>query len=344
MPAFSILKALDGRDKIALLLPRSWSAAALWTKQDFEESLGKSEALGIKIVIGEKVRLRSYGRVGEPGQDRAFLAVQRKGGAHPEARQITALRHARFPMAILTFPSSAPLSHYMQFMHYAVGGLGYLRRMNFVTQPGVELYKAIAGRVVRTRETGWREPPIRPPGERSFGPIPVNSRRISKSSPLPREIEYGELTYLGISATPRKGTLCALPWNAPRDRIFRSRLKMPVDIYEGPAMNHSYHEMIIGHGKCFSIVMIAEKQAHFPLAHYEPDYHMAQFLATRMALERRGRHVVAVPIRRHRHARPVFPRSRLSSIKHGKVQTGKTKDRPETADGAPASPASFLSS
>ena len=33
---------------------------------------------------------------------------------------------------------------------------------------------------------------------------------------------------------------------------------MPADVYEGPAMNHSYHEMIIGHGKCFSTVLIAE--------------------------------------------------------------------------------------
>ncbi len=61
-------------------------------------------------------------------------------------------------------------------------------------------------------------------------------------------------------------------------------------------MNHSYHEMIIGHGKCFTIVLIARNPARFPLAHYEPDYHMAQFLATKMALERRHRHVVAIPV------------------------------------------------
>jgi hypothetical protein len=58
-------------------------------------------------------------------------------------------------------------------------------------------------------------------------------------------------------------------------------------------MNHSFHEMIIGHGKCYSIVLAARKQTRFSVAHYEPDYHMAQFLATKQALERRNRHVLA---------------------------------------------------
>src|SRR5205814_6586968 len=39
------------------------------------------------------------------------------------------------------------LSHYMQFIHYVVFGLAWLRKMNFVTQPSVELYKSIANRL-----------------------------------------------------------------------------------------------------------------------------------------------------------------------------------------------------
>jgi hypothetical protein len=72
---------------------------------------------------------------------------------------------------------------------------------------------------------------------------------------------------------------------------------MPVDVYEGPAMNHSYHEMIIGHGRCFSIVLLAQEQARLPMAAYEPDYHMAQFLATKLALERRRRAVRAILVK-----------------------------------------------
>jgi hypothetical protein len=62
-------------------------------------------------------------------------------------------------------------------------------------------------------------------------------------------------------------------------------------------MNHSYHEMIIGHGHCFSIILLSEKQTRFPTARYEPDYHMAQFLATKLALERKHRTVRAILVK-----------------------------------------------
>ncbi len=295
LSAFLHAQGMDGRDKIALLLPRAWTAAALWTKQDFEESLGKSEAVGIKIVIDEKVRLRAYRRVGDPLQDRAFLAVQRKGEAHPEADRITELRHARYPLAMLTFPSAAPLSHYMQFMHYVVTGLAYLRRMNFVTQPSVELYKAIASELSdEAKQAGgaahlpaWTQ--LKRPDARKLA---SDVKKLAAR----RDIEYGELTFFGDMRYSEEGRAMRVALERAADRIFRSRLKMPCDIGEGPAMNHSYHEMIIGHGRCFSIILIAARPAHFALAHAEPDYHIAQFIATKMALERRGRHVVAVPV------------------------------------------------
>ena len=43
LAAFLHAQGLAGRDKVTLILPREWAGAALWTKQDFEESLGKSE-------------------------------------------------------------------------------------------------------------------------------------------------------------------------------------------------------------------------------------------------------------------------------------------------------------
>jgi hypothetical protein len=55
--------------------------------------------------------------------------------------------------------------------------------------------------------------------------------------------------------------------------------------------------MIIGHGKCFSTVLISDKQETIRKIDYQPDYHMAQFLATKLALERKGRQVVALTVR-----------------------------------------------
>jgi hypothetical protein len=280
LAAFLHAQGLEGRDKIGLLLPRSWAAAGLWTKQNFEESLGKSETLGLKMVINEKPRIRNI------SNDRIYLVVQLKGEAHPQATQITAFRHAKIPIAVLTFQGKTAMSHYMQFMHYVVGGLGFLRKMNFVTQPGVELYKAIAGEIFEAKNQVELMGALKRPEAKQFA---QELKRLAAS----HDIEYGELTYFGDTRYSEEGREIRHSMERAADFTFRSRLKMPCDVYEGPAMNHSFHEMIIGHGKCFSIVMAARKQTTFSVAHYDPAYHMAQFLATRQALKRRDRHVLA---------------------------------------------------
>jgi glucose-6-phosphate isomerase len=280
LAAFIHAQGLERRDKVSLVLPRSWSAAGIWTKQDFEESLGKSEELGLKIVIDEKPRLRNF------SDDRAFLVVQLKGEAHPHALVITAIRHAKLPVAVLTFPGRTVLSKYMQFMHYVVGGLGYLRKMNFVTQPGVELYKSIASEIFGAKNQAELFSALTCPNPKAFA---ARLKQLASS----HAIEYGEITYFGDTRYSEEGIATRRLLNRAADLTFRSRLKMPADVYEGPAMNHSYHEMIIGHGKCFTIVLAPRKQTRFAVANYDPDYHMAQFLATRQALERRNRHVLA---------------------------------------------------
>jgi glucose-6-phosphate isomerase len=280
LSSFLHAQGLEGRDKISLLLPKSWHAAGLWTKQDFEESLGKSEAIGLKIVINEKPRIRNL------SDDRAFLVVQLKGEPHPDAKVITALRHAKLPIAVLTLPGKTVVSHYMQFVHYVVAGLGYLRKMNFVTQPSVELYKAIASEIfTAANQSTLLSELTRPDPRKLAGTL--------KHLASKRMIQYAEFTWFGDTRYNEDGIAMRQLLNRAADLTFRSRLKMPVDVYEGPAMNHSYHEMIIGHGKCYSIVLAARQQYRFAVAHYEPDYHVAQFLATKQALERRNRNVIA---------------------------------------------------
>ena len=129
---------------------------------------------------------------------------------------------------------------------------------------------------------------------RGFGGEAVaNFESVSDFKSSKRIVEYAEITWFGDTRYSEDGIAMRQLLNRAADLTFRSRLKMPVDVYEGPAMNHSFHEMIIGHGKCFSIVLAARKQAQFSVAGYQPDYHMAQFLATKQALEKRGRHVLA---------------------------------------------------
>jgi glucose-6-phosphate isomerase len=318
LAAFIHAQGEAGRDKLTLLLPKSWSGAALWTKQDFEESLGKREDLGLKIVVGERPKLADYRAPRDPRQDRAFLAVQIRGEAHPEARKIAALRRAGYPLAVLTAPGGSWLSSYMQFIHYAVFGVAYLREMNFVTQPSVELYKAITAEIyAEARRSGgirrtaaWREMFTTPRQIRS-GRLTLYYHHLGAPSggaasaaeayagllahyAGERRVSYAELTFFGDTRYDARGAAVRRVLQKGAGELFRARLKMPVDVYEGPAMNHSYHEMIIGHGSCFSTVLASARPAELPAIGYTADYHLAQFLATQIALARRGRPVVAL--------------------------------------------------
>jgi hypothetical protein len=330
-----------GRDKLTLSLPKAWAGAALWTKQDFEESLGKSEEMGLKIVIGEKIKLANYWPPKDPGQDRAFWSVQIKGEANREAPKIALLRRAGYPVATLTALAGTPLSRYMQFVHYTVCGLGILRRMNFVTQPSVELYKSITSRVNAEaqksggiensrawqamtgspRRIAWRGALNLYYGQTGFDAdshaAPVIYASLIRRLAASRIVEYGELTFFGDTRYCPRGRMVRKSLDRAAERLFRARLCMPVDVYEGPAMNHSYHEMIIGHGKCFSTVLFSEKQ--------EPGagYHAAQFLSTKLALEQRGRAVVAIVLKdlteKSLAALDDFFHQAGNYVKHGKI-------------------------
>jgi glucose-6-phosphate isomerase len=321
LAAFLHAQGTAGRDKVTLVLPKSWAGVALWTKQDFEESLGKSEEVGIKIVIGERIKTPNYRAPKDPGQDRVFLAVQIKGKANADGQKITLLRRAGYPVAILTLPPGTELSAYMQFIHYAVFGIAYLRKMNFVTQPSVELYKAItnrlhaeaskAGSIERSKQwkafletphqTRWRnrvtlryehaEVPVAPEGT-----APAIYAALIRSA-FENGAEYGELSFFGDMRYAKAGAAMRRVLDRAAGTVFRSRLKAPVDVYEGPAMNHSYHEMIIGHGHAFSTVLLSEHAASLPEAEYTAGYHRAQFLATQMALAERHRPVVSVTVK-----------------------------------------------
>ena len=80
LAAFLHVQGEAGRDKVTLLMPKSWEGAVLWTKQDFEESLGKA-IIGLKIVTGERVNGRIIGAQGSaPGSGVSGGAVQRRAG------------------------------------------------------------------------------------------------------------------------------------------------------------------------------------------------------------------------------------------------------------------------
>jgi glucose-6-phosphate isomerase len=319
LAAFLHAQGTKGRDKVTLMLPKEWSAAGVWTKQDFEESLGKSEQIGIKIVLEDRIKLPNYRSPKDKRQDRVFVAIQCKDFEPPDARKIAQIRRSGYPVAVLTLPRGSQLSRYMQLMHYVVFGLAWLRQMNFTTQPSVELYKSIAARLFAAagkagsieKTAAWRDMRGSANQAKWRSGITLYFDRMARPDPCPRSaaeiyatllgglagtraVEYGELTFFGDTRYSAPGRALRTRLNRAAETLFRGRLKMPVDVYEGPAMNHSYHEMIIGHGKCFSTVLISEASLKIASIGYTADYHRAQFLATIAALAERGRPVVAI--------------------------------------------------
>ena len=323
LSSFLQAQGLAGRDKVTLLASKSLTGASLWTKQNFEESLGKSEALGIKIVINEPFKMTAYRPAKDARQDRVFLLIERKGEPALDRVRLNLLKRAGYPIAVLSLEADAPLSRYMQIIHYAVFGLGWLREMNFVTQPGVELYKAITnplhqnalfqGGIEKTPE--WQQLMNSPRQIKWRGGVTLHFDRLPcgfelKDRDAPSAyaallqqlrdagtIEYGELSAFADLRFDKRGQRLRKVLDKAAIAIFRDRLKAPADVYEGPAMNHSYHEMIIGHGRCLSTVLLPLKAESIPEAGHTADYHRAQFLATQMALEQRARLVVSITIK-----------------------------------------------
>jgi glucose-6-phosphate isomerase len=323
LAAFLHAHGIAGRDKVTLVLSKSLAGAALWTKQDFEESLGKNPDLGIKIVIGEEPRLADCRPAKDPLQDRVFLVVERQGEPALERAKLALLKRAGYPVAVVTLPRSVSLSRYLQFVHYTVFGVAWLRGMNFVTQPSVELYKSITNRLHQNaafqggiektdewrrlkesvRQVKWRGGVTlhydhMPCGVEAGGRDAATAfASFLKQFADARLIEYGELTFFGDTRYSAGGKAMRKVLERAAAGVFRGRLKMPCDVYEGPAMNHSYHEMIIGHGRCLSTVILPWKAESISEAGHTADYHRAQFLATQMALEQRVRFVLAITVK-----------------------------------------------
>lgn len=312
-----------GRDKLTLLLPKQWTCAALWTKREFENRVGRREHIGLKVVIGEKGKLANYRSPKDPWQDRAFLAVQSKGAPGGEARKLGLLRRSGYPVACLTFPRGAQLSSYMQFVHWMVFAVAWLRDTNFVSGCGTKLYGDFTERIfAQARDEGgiqktavWGSM-MHSPRRAVFSDSvtlhyerlcrPVDTDRLSapqlyasiiRSLLRDGDLRYAELTFFGDMRYSRQGAALRSLLQRAAAELFGARLKMPVDVHEGPAANHAYHETVIGHGKCFSTLLISQRQEALPAARYSADHHVAQFLGTQFALAERKRPVVAITLK-----------------------------------------------
>jgi len=268
LAAFLAAQIEAGRDKITLLLPEAWSSIAGWTRRAFT---------GLHLSTGEKPNLRHLGK------DRVFLVIQRKGEQHPEAAAIKALRNANYPIAALTFNATAQLSHYMRFIE----DTAFTLKRPTPNDRGVDPRPALTDEILKegiANNAAWRQLHTSPESPRSLANA-INYGAKSHAFTSGEIAFFGDLRYSENAPLLRK----ALD-NAAR-LLFRSPFKMPAIISEAPS------GMLLDRGDRFSILIMPATQNRFALAQYEPERHIAEFLATKLALENQRRQARAILVK-----------------------------------------------
>lgn len=148
---FMALNALNGRDKLTLLLPPSLAPFALWVEQLVAESLGKN-GVGVVPVAGE-----SLGSPEDYGNDRAFVRVRVHGTFAEEDRDpaVNTLRAAGHPVAEIDLLEPAALGAEFARWEVATAVAGAILRVNPFDEPDVTRAKTATSQLLdRYRTTG----------------------------------------------------------------------------------------------------------------------------------------------------------------------------------------------
>ncbi len=323
LAAFLHAQALAGHNKITLVLPKVWSGIGAWTKQNFEECLCQSELFRLKIVLENKITLANYKSPKEAVQDRAFLALKLRGIPSDGPDKTGLLRRSGYPVASLTLPVGTPLSAFMQFIHYTVFGMAYLRDLKFVAPANAGSRGSIGHRLYqRSRKIGgvekseeWRAMVTSPRRVKHRNCVtlyydtvdidldtgvldaPATYATIVKTLVAGEHIDYAELAFFGDTRYSQRGRSLLKALHRSAERLYRSRLKMPADVYEGPATDHSDQKTVADAGRSLSTLILSEKQERLARVDYTAQHHLAQFVATRLALAGRGRAVLVLTIK-----------------------------------------------
>ncbi len=318
LAAFLNAQALAGRGRITLVLPKPWSGVGAWTKYIFAESAAGPKDLGTRIVLENKIKLANYRSPREPEQDRTFLAIKIRGLPKEVPDKIGMLRRSGYPLATVTIPKAAPLSAYMQFIQYTVFGIAYLRGIRAAARrvaedAGDSVAQALLEDAERAGGTekgkAWREMVTSPHRARHRGLVnlyydgpntgiqpdvmdaPTVFATIVKNILAERNVECAEMIYFGDTRYCARGRAVLKVLQRSAERLFRSRLKLAVDVCEGPPAGPPPS------GKCLAVLLLNEKAERLPAADFNARHHQALFLAARLDLAKRGRNVVAVTIK-----------------------------------------------
>ncbi len=320
LAAFLYAQAKSGRGKLTLVLPPKWGGAGAWTKQVIEGTPSGEDDGGIRVILENKIRLANYRSPRDPDQDRSFLAVKVKGMPPETPDKTGLLRRRGYPIACLTLPKGAPLSRYMQFVHYATFGLARLRHAGFLASEGAAPYRSIVKGLLEEpkttsgmeRSSEWQLMTTSPRRTRHRDSLrlfwhllkfdvdatgldaPAVYAAVLKHLLSNGSIDQAEFTFFGDTLYAPRGKAMLKALHRSAERVFRSRLKMAVDIREGPAMSAARLATSRKRGTCLTTLLLSEKAEKVAGAGHNANCHVAQFLATQRVLADRGYPVMAI--------------------------------------------------
>lgn len=147
------LAALEGRDKLTLILPKRWERLGLWVEQLVAESTGK-EGKGIVPVVGEPLRDAS-----EYGSDRFFVQVRESGKREASVeRKVDTLRAAGHPVRVISVGGSVELGAEFFRWEFATATAGAALGINPFDQPNVQAAKDQTNRIIAEFVAGGKMP------------------------------------------------------------------------------------------------------------------------------------------------------------------------------------------
>ena len=240
--AFIGRHALDGRDKLTLVLPPSLEMFGLWIEQLVAESTGK-EGRGVLPVMGETLAAPSaYHR------DRAFVRLTLKGRAEPSVdAALEDLEQAGHPVMRFELNDMLDLGAQFLLWEVATAAAGFLLKVNPFDQPDVQTAKDRTKEALNGPKDGSPEKAsLRAGGLAAFADAGlVSSLKADAGQDRPlREVLDAHLSRVKIG--DYVAVLAFLPGTDENRRLIdevrrrtRARTLAPVTISWGPRYLHS---------------------------------------------------------------------------------------------------------
>ena len=288
--------ALNGRDKLTLLLSPELAPFASWIEQLVAESTGKA-GVGIVPITGESLPIEAY------GEDRMFVAVMLEGDQALQAES-DAIEAAGYPLFRHSLKNVYELGGAFFHWQFAVAVAGAVLGVNPFDEPDVNRSKANTVRLLSD-----------PGAEDTSELVTVLAqdqnivlRGVAASTPG----ESGVRAQLGLflrSIEPGD-YLCLLPYlyrDEPLQRflydlvdVLKSALKVPVTLNPGPRYLHSTGQLHKGGANCGVFVILRsqpEIDLEIPEASYTfGDLNRAQAEGDFVTLAEAGRRVLQVDL------------------------------------------------